>query len=954
MRVVRPFRSVLKWLPPFALTATALLLGLSFFPILRGWGQTAGEIVRFRVVQILDEPVIDLEDSTPEDIGRFNSIALADVDGDSTPDLIAVNNEDDVVNVYLGVGDGTFDDPEAFDTGDASSPIAVVVADFAGPFEMNSGRPDGNLDLFVIDDLGGVALLLGDGDGDFTDSEQTIEFIEDVADFITGAVSADFDGDGRPDIAIADGDEVIFVCNDEGFLEPCPTFLVLLPDGTVITDIGVGDFDGDGSRDIVAIDPGVGLAYLIWGDGAGNFSLDNGLPPLPLFIDGMPDDARLAVTNFNGGGPADFVAISSEEFGDINGQTFVGQGGRRFGGAGFTAPALSSGIVAADFSGDGVPDLVFSDSLQLYYLDGVSNGILSGAGASDASERGGVGNRRMRNAETMKFADLNGDGLLDIVGLVMDGQEIEVAINVRNEPTPTLGPTEPPMTPGSPTPMGPTPTPTMVPPTVTATPIPTVPLGRCDYRVSTIIQASARGIVAADLNGVGGPDIAVSDGSFVHIIGNSEGFPNTTLRNCALAHLAGNPPGAPPDVSIVQVAGAGDLAVLDLGEDSSGDLEIAVVGTSGVSFLMRGGNGLFSVVSQLSVPISGRPVQIVSDYAANPLDQRRRAPLDLDGDGNTDLLVANLNATSVSILYGGAGLNQFEHVLVPIGSPTRAISAGDFNGDGRIDFVVATTNGRVSYLIQTAGPSGQRPRFSVNGTVDVGSPVLALQTGFFNDDARADVFVADAAPSARVLVTNALNLSNPTIFPAFPITNQPSAVATLLFDPIDARLDAVVAVSAANHLAFGLGAGNGGFESALQPLATGPMPIDIAVADIDLDTQIDVVTANSDGSISILITSEPPPTPTPTHTPTATPSGSSTMTPTETPTITPTMTPIGTNTPTFPTGTPTQTKAGIYELSGPGCSVGQSASADNPAAMLLFLAMLVAFRTASRVDRSRP
>jgi hypothetical protein len=236
---------------------------------------------------------------------------------------------------------------------------------------------------------------------------------------------------------------------------------------------------------------------------------------------------------------------------------------------------------------------------------------------------------------------------------------------------------------------------------------------------------------------------------------------------------------------------------------------------------------------------------------------------------------------------------------------------------------------------------------------DAGNPVEALQTGFFNDDTRADVFFADAAPSARVLVTTS-NLSNPTPFTAFPIGGQPSAVATLLFDPIDARLDAVVAVPAANHLAFGLGSGDGGFGTTLQPLETGPSPRDIAVADVDLDTEIDVVTANADGSVSILISSAPPPTPTPTVTPTATETGTPTMTGTATPTTTPTMTPIGTNTPTFRTATPTNTKAGIYELSGTGCAVDEHHSASGPVALLLFLAAIVAGRAAARHDRTRP
>ncbi len=336
----------------------------------------------------------------------------------------------------------------------------------------------------------------------------------------------------------------------------------------------------------------------------------------------------------------------------------------------------------------------------------------------------------------------------------------------------------------------------------------------------------------------------------------------------------------------------------------------------------------------------GRATQIVTDYPADPRDQRTRAPLDFNGDGNTDLLIANDGALSVSILYGGAGLSPFEEVTVVVEAPSRAVSAGDFNNDGVVDFVVATTNG-VRYLIQEQDGSGNRS-FRIRGTVN--ASVVDLDTGFFNNDALADVFIGDTSPAVRMFITKAgNNFSDPTRLLGFPLEGQPSSVKTLLFDPLDSRLDGVAAVPAVNYLAFGLGNGEGGFGRVLSPLATGPGPQGVAVADFDLDSRMDVVTANQDGTVSIMISSAPPPTPTPTVTPTSTvtPTATETGTPTVTPTSTPTETLTGS--PVVNTATPTNTKFGNFELSS-GCAIDQGGSANRPVGLLLVLLVILAAR----------
>jgi len=92
------------------------------------------------------------------------------------------------------------------------SPISVAVADFNG---------DGKLDLAVATGTGPLSILLGNGDGTFTAAPAVPLAVEEA----NNVVVADFNGDGKPDIAIslADANEVqVLLGNGDGTFTPMP------------------------------------------------------------------------------------------------------------------------------------------------------------------------------------------------------------------------------------------------------------------------------------------------------------------------------------------------------------------------------------------------------------------------------------------------------------------------------------------------------------------------------------------------------------------------------------------------------------------------------------------------------------------------------------------------------------------------------------------------------------
>ncbi len=937
MRVVRVAK-LSGWL-----VLACVVCGAAFFVLgTLARAQVVATLLRFRPVQVIEEFVIDLEDADLDIEPRYNTFALADLDEDGTPDLVAVNNDEDIINVYLGNGDGTFEDataidPAEFEEAEATGLIAVVLDDFTSPFASDeAGAPDGLLDIAALDADGVVDFYVGDGDGDFV---EVVSFdLFDIAepDDVTGAVSGTFDG-GDPGLAVADADEVIFVCNDDGSFDACTT-PSLIVDGGIgdpaadVVDLGLGDFDSDGNDDVVALAPNVGLVYPLFGDGAGGFEVGIALEYSSDENRRLP--AAFAVGNLDGGGD-DVVVFGTSSSGVDNVSLFSGTNRQVFIRSVFSSEETTTVVLGALDDNDNEDILFAQGELGIAFHPGTGSTDFSTDPGAQLVSTGGVDGRRLRGTEVIKLADLDGDSMIDVVALVADGAEIQVGLNVLGEPTFTPGPTSPVATP---TQTGPTPTFTPVPPTATATPFPTVPLGRCDVDPNAASggdeAAALRALTTGDFNADGSPDIAVADEGSVYILANSAEL-NSDVMSCVRDLEAGRmDPLRRSDVVTVNLEPPiRDIAAVDV--DGDGNDEIAVTHAERLSVILSEpiGTSSFSYfLDERSVIIRGEPGRIAADRPNRPLDQSRRVPLDFEADGEVDLVVANGASQEVSVLRGLSGSNVFAHEPFNVGEPTRFVSAGDFDGDGSIDFAAAALT-RITYIMR----QGQVFTTAGGGRFDLREEIRGMDSGFVERDNRVDLFVSDTSNNTRALLSGE-NLSSPTNSIALNLRRRPGAVAALLFSAFDNMLDAIVAIPDTDSLLFAIGSGDGGFGAALLPLQTGDSPRAVAGADLDGDGNMDLVTANGDGTLSILISGVPPLTPTPTSTLTATETAIPTDTPTSTATNTPTPTPTNTR---DPNGSPTatNTKEGIFELSGGGCAVDERGSSG---AALLFLGLGVA------------
>src|SRR5207302_408575 len=129
------------------------------------------------------------------------------------------------------------------------------------------------------------------------------------------------------------------------------------------------------------------------------------------------------------------------------------------------------------------------------------------------------------------------------------------------------------------------------------------------------------------------------------------------------------------------------------------------------------------------------------NYASGPNPQSV-AVGDFNGDGNLDLAVANWGGTNgtVSALLGNGDGTFQTAVNYAAGLNSISIAVSDFNGDGKLDLVVANSGSTNISVLLGNGDGTFRP--AVNYGAETAPYSVAV--GDFNDDGKLDVAVANA------------------------------------------------------------------------------------------------------------------------------------------------------------------------------------------------------------------
>lgn len=247
-------------------------------------------------------------------------------------------------------------------------------------------------------------------------------------------------------------------------------------------------------------------------------------------------------------------------------------------------------------------------------------------------------------------------------------------------------------------------------------------------------------VIATDINGDGRPDLVVADnfGSSVSVLINTTAAGSDTPSFAAAQQFA-------CAFSPVSVAAA------DLNGDGKIDL---VVGTDG---------GNVSIL--LNTTVSGAPAASFHSqqtFATNSIYPLSVALADLDGDGKPDLILANSSdagSNGVSVLLNttqsGAAVASFAAQQdFATGSGPRALTVADLDGDGRPDLIVANANDRtVSVLLNTTA-TATGPSFSAQQAFAVGNYPDSTAVADLNGDGKPDLVVVNGLDNTLSVLLN--------------------------------------------------------------------------------------------------------------------------------------------------------------------------------------------------------
>jgi hypothetical protein len=365
----------------------------------------------------------------------------------------------------------------------------------------------------------------------------------------------------------------------------------------------------------------------------------------------------------------------------------------------FAVGPVPAAMAAADFNGDGRPDVV---TVSIGTVSVLLNTTLTGSGTSSfAVQQTFAGGP---NEMSVVTADFNGDGRPDLA-----------ILNLGATPT----------SPGA-----------------VSVLLNTTPAGSATLSFSPAqsfaVGVAPRGLSVGDFNGDGRPDLVVSN--------NLDGTVSVLLNTM--------PAGAStPTFAAQQTFATGSapqrVAVADFNGDGRPDLAVGI-GNSAVAVMLNTTPAGAAAASFAAAATFSTMTDFPASVAAG----------DFNGDGRPDIAFLLPNAGEAGVLLNtttvGASTPSFAAAqLFSVGSAPQSLAVGDFDGDGRPDLVAANANGKtVSVLINMTAAGASTPSFAAQQTFGVGNNAQAVAVADFNGDGRPDLAVSNQGDSTVSVLLN--------------------------------------------------------------------------------------------------------------------------------------------------------------------------------------------------------
>ncbi|CAF4827986.1 unnamed protein product [Rotaria sp. Silwood1] len=782
------------------------------------------------------------------------AIAVGDFDNDHISDVVVVNNGINSILVLRSYLTYLTPNETKYSTGDYFSPFSIAVNDF---------NNDKQLDIMVADVYtSSVYLFIGYGDGTF-DDDKYFSIVEEEHDPDLIA-AGDFNNDKYADIAVSmywTNEIRIYLGNGTGHFENL--YICRVGNDSMPAAFTINDFDGDKNLDIlVANNVGENIAFL-HGYGNGTFAEAMNYPtgynsPTSIDVGYFNRDNLLdfATTNYDdytisiyiGNGNGTFqnrTLLSTDDYypnslvvGDLNNDrsddivitipysstigVFLGYGNGTFRSMQTYSTDISTNPCAAvlsDFNKDTILDIAFLDQ------DIPSINVLFGHSNGDFLEPITLAIEDASYSYSIATGDFNNDTEVDIVVGNIGSDDMSVLL-LQYKPD---------------------------------------FVNSKVYSQNTSPHPSA--VAIGDFNNDRQPDIVVTNSgidnvqilldyreeTFMNRITYSTGT-NSHPQHVAVADFNKD---SQLDIAVVNSYNSALTIFLSSGNETTHTSSEYITGYP--SFPTSVAVGDFNKDSWIDVVVANKATNNIGiflgfDYPTFTssnivLQQRHSSPYyvvigDFNNDFRWDIAVACLKKNNIAVFLGngnGTFANEQLNDLPTLSRP-QSLAIGDFNNDNQLDIAAANSQDQ-SISILLGNGSGIFAKYISQNTID-SSPV-SIAVGDFNNDSRQDIVVAiQEADSIGIFIGYGNGSFEEQISYKMPDKSSPVWVVVGDFNNDNVQ-DIAIANFNGHSIGIHLGYGNGAFKN-LTLYSTGDNsgPCSIAIGDFNKDEWMDIAVAN--------------------------------------------------------------------------------------------------------------